>query len=90
MWIPVATGIFLVFLGRLFYHRWHAILAARGRVGRTTDPLGLFLATVGVCIGLWFALGALLGWEVPLPWRLAAIGVGYLMADGAVAGVKRG
>ncbi|MBI3946716.1 MAG: hypothetical protein HY321_12405 [Armatimonadetes bacterium] len=91
MLIPVAVGVFLVFVSRLLYHRLHALLRERGRLRESdTDHLGLFLATVGVAIGAWFALGALLGWEVPLPWRLAAIGTGYLMADGAVAGIRRG
>ena len=90
MTLAVGIGVLLVFMGRLAYHALYRRLRASGRI-RSQDPdqPGLFLATVGVAISLWFALDAIFGWQTPVTWRLAAICTGFLLAEGVVAGAPR-
>lgn len=90
MVLPVVVGVVLVFIGRVAYHHLLIRLHARGKIATSeTDHPGAFLATVGVAVALWFALDALLGWNLPFLWRIAAIGFGFLLADGAVSGLRR-
>ena len=86
----IATGVFLVFVGRLLCLALRRSLQERGRLRpEDPDPLGVFLSTMGVAIALWFALDVVFRWHTPLPWRLAAICAGFLMAEGATSGRKR-
>lgn len=91
MAIAIGTGVFLVFIGRLVYHRVYRWQQERGRL-RSKDPdnFGVFLLTTGVAIGVWFALDAALQWQTPFHWRVAAILTGLLVADGVLAGLRRG
>jgi len=90
MAMAIATGVLLVIIGRLAYYRVYRWQQERGRLrGKDPDNFGVFLLTTGVAIGVWFALDGLLKWQTPMPWRLAAIGTGFLLAEGLLAVLHR-
>ena len=90
MAIAIGTGIVLTIIGRLAYYRVFRWQQERGRL-RSKDPdnFGVFLLTTGAAIGIWFALDAALKWQTPMPWRIAAIAVGFLLAEGITAALHR-
>ncbi len=90
MTLAVITGLLLTFIARVAYYRVYAWQRARGRL-RSGDPdnPGIFLLTMGTAIGLWFLLDVLFRWQTPMPWRLAAIGTGFILAEGIMAWLAR-